>query len=1376
MSSTQNDTHLPPHFLAKRLNWDVFLSFRGEDTRHTITTTMYNSLASNGLRVFFDDQGMDKGDAIASALQEAIVDSAIAVAIISPRYGDSRWCLQELSDIFKCRKRVIPVFYRVDPSHVRRQTGKFGTRFKKMVDLKKPSQTQVDLWVKALDDVGNISGYPCTLDSDEPKVIQRIVKQVLQELKNTPEYVAKITVGLDSRVDVVSEKLGIHSGGVRFLGIHGTPGIGKTTLAKAAFNKLAAHFTRRCFISNVREQLASEGGVLSVLNKLMNDLSIGSVRSADQESTGRLAIKEIFNENRVLVVLDDVSEVNQLERLGIDREWFEVGSRIIVTGRDKGVIEFCCNKDELHEAAKLSTSESLELFSIHAFGRREPTAEYLGISEVIVSLTNGLPLALEVFGSSLVTKTKSEWEDSLSKLRNFRPEKLQGVIKISYDALDCHDKAAFLDISCLLLQMNLKRGDVVDILEGFDISAEAAIRNLVTKSLMKILESDELWMHDQIKDMGRQIVMEESFQDPGKRSRLWDSRDIRNVLRHERATGATLGIVLDLAKPPNDLTMERICWYKFRSRPSITTAFNYLAEKYKDVTRPKADEGVNSVIYSKSFKKMANLRLLQINYAKLRGNIEYLPSELRCLLWKGCSQKQFSANIPEELRVLDLSESNIRQLWSPSWPYCGFSKVSCNLVVLNLSNNPYLTAVPDMSSYKHLKKLTLENCVGLTKIHGSIGNMCCLVRLNLRRCSNLVGFPGDITGMKGLKELIFAGCSKFRGLPDDVCSLKSLVKLRLDSTAIVELPRFLFRLTQLEVLSLDNCSLLMELPEWIGKLSSLKDLSLNHTKLKALPESIGSLSSLGTLRLVHCSALATLPDSVQNFNSLSELRLTGTSLPELPPSICSLRYLRVLSVGQCRSLSRLPVSIKGLASLTELHIDSTSITYVPDQICSLKFLRTLEMNNCKSLASLPKSIGKMSSLTVLWVVGTAIKQLPKSIGGLENLSWLNLNECRELCRLPDSIGMLTSLRILTMEETSVTCLPESFGMLENLRVLKMKKLKIMAEIHASNQDDLHGLVNVLPASFCNLSLLEEFDGQACRISGQIPDDFAKLCNLKILNLGKNSFHSLPSSLEGLCFLKQLLLRHCEKLRSLPRLPSTLEMLICADCYELESISDLSNLHCLQELQVANCNKLEDVPGLECLKSLRRLYMGGCTACASAVKRRLSKVTLRNLTNLSVPGSEIPDWFTQEAVNFAPRPNLAIKSVLVAVVISVDVQKLNDIYAKLPNIMGIQARILRQNMPPIFTTTLNLAGVPRTLEDQLYLCRFKSYNPLVLLLKGGDTIQMIQKSEAGHGVELKKWGIFLVFENEDDYEGDEDSLPVTQQSVTQLLVRFFLSSD
>uniref|UniRef100_A0A803MBS6 TIR domain-containing protein n=1 Tax=Chenopodium quinoa TaxID=63459 RepID=A0A803MBS6_CHEQI len=153
--------YLPPSMLEERVNWDVFLSFRGEDTRHNFTTLLRDALESKGLRPFMDDKGMEKGDTIKPTLDEAIVDSALAVAIISPRYADSRWCLDELSRLFECQKRVIPVFYGVDPSDVRRQRGELGKGFEKLIndEAKKISEADIEKWRSALKDAGNISGY-----------------------------------------------------------------------------------------------------------------------------------------------------------------------------------------------------------------------------------------------------------------------------------------------------------------------------------------------------------------------------------------------------------------------------------------------------------------------------------------------------------------------------------------------------------------------------------------------------------------------------------------------------------------------------------------------------------------------------------------------------------------------------------------------------------------------------------------------------------------------------------------------------------------------------------------------------------------------------------------------------------------------------------------------------------------------------------------------------------------------------------------------------------------------------------------------------------------------------------------------------------------
>jgi hypothetical protein len=112
---------------------DVFLSFRGEDTRASFTSHLYASLQNTGINVFKDDDSLQRGDNISTSLIRAIEGSQISVIIFSTNYADSRWCLDELAKIMECNRTigqvVLPVFYDVDPSEVRHQTGEFGKTF-----------------------------------------------------------------------------------------------------------------------------------------------------------------------------------------------------------------------------------------------------------------------------------------------------------------------------------------------------------------------------------------------------------------------------------------------------------------------------------------------------------------------------------------------------------------------------------------------------------------------------------------------------------------------------------------------------------------------------------------------------------------------------------------------------------------------------------------------------------------------------------------------------------------------------------------------------------------------------------------------------------------------------------------------------------------------------------------------------------------------------------------------------------------------------------------------------------------------------------------------------------------------------------------------
>lgn len=141
--------------------YDVFLSFRGEDTRKNFTDHLYVALDQKGIFIFRDEEELERGTEISSELLKAIEESRISIVILSKSYASSTWCLDELEKIVECREmkdqKVFPVFYGVDPSEVRKQTGEIGKAFlKHEEDI---DEGRIKRWRSALNKLGNISSY-----------------------------------------------------------------------------------------------------------------------------------------------------------------------------------------------------------------------------------------------------------------------------------------------------------------------------------------------------------------------------------------------------------------------------------------------------------------------------------------------------------------------------------------------------------------------------------------------------------------------------------------------------------------------------------------------------------------------------------------------------------------------------------------------------------------------------------------------------------------------------------------------------------------------------------------------------------------------------------------------------------------------------------------------------------------------------------------------------------------------------------------------------------------------------------------------------------------------------------------------------------------
>lgn len=143
-------------------NYSVFLSFRGKDTRTSFTDDLYKALKSKGVSVFMIADSTEKHNTISVELEKVIEESTSAVVIVSKNYVSSSYCLDELSKIIECKRmreqRVIPVFYQVESSEVKNQTGHVGKEFAKHENIFKIDRDRVQNWRQALRDLANIPG------------------------------------------------------------------------------------------------------------------------------------------------------------------------------------------------------------------------------------------------------------------------------------------------------------------------------------------------------------------------------------------------------------------------------------------------------------------------------------------------------------------------------------------------------------------------------------------------------------------------------------------------------------------------------------------------------------------------------------------------------------------------------------------------------------------------------------------------------------------------------------------------------------------------------------------------------------------------------------------------------------------------------------------------------------------------------------------------------------------------------------------------------------------------------------------------------------------------------------------------------------------
>ncbi|KAK7313175.1 hypothetical protein VNO77_37657 [Canavalia gladiata] len=471
-------------------------------------------------------------------------------------------------------------------------------------------------WKRAFREAAGISGIVLLNSRNENEDIKKIVEHVTHLLDRTELFVVDHPVGVESRVqDAIKLLNSQHSKDVLLLGICGMGGIGKTTIAKAIFNQIGGNFEGKSFLLNIREVWEQYTNRVS-LQQVLDDICKESTMKIHNIESGKNILKERFTHKRVLLVLDDVDELDQLNAFCGSSKWFGPGSKIIITTRDRHLLTMS-NVDLEYEIGEMDEIESLEHFCWHAFKQDGPKEDFAESSKSIVDYCKGLPLALEVLGSYLFGRGMSEWDSVLKRLNV--NGKVQQKLRISFDGLNHAEKEIFLDISCFFIGMD--RNYVIQILNGCGFSAEIGIGVLVERSLVTIDNKNKLQMHDLLRDMGREIIREKSPHKPEKHSRLWNPKEVLDVLSKEKGTKATEGLTLKLEN--------------------------------------------TTCLKTKAFKKMYNLRLLQLAGVQLDGDFKHFSRDLRWLCWNGfpltCTPTEFHQ---ESLVVIELKYSNLKQIWT----------------------------------------------------------------------------------------------------------------------------------------------------------------------------------------------------------------------------------------------------------------------------------------------------------------------------------------------------------------------------------------------------------------------------------------------------------------------------------------------------------------------------------------------------------------------------------------------------------------------------------------------------------------------------------------------------------------------------------------
>ena len=307
------------------------------------------------------------------------------------------------------------------------------------------------------------------------------------------------------------------------IGIHGMGGVGKTMLVKEVLKQAEKGklFDKYLFLV-----VSNDPDLKKIQREIAEQLGLESVKETELARRDQLR-ERLKQENRVLIILDDIWKYLDLEALGIFFGDDQKGCKLLLTSRLQSTLRDM-DTQMLFPVGVLSDNEPISLFE-KIVG--DLAGEFKSIMPQIVKECAGLPIAITTVANALKNrKNIGVWKYALNQLKKSRPIEIVGTdekavyesIKLSYEFLPDEEKSLLLLCSLHGEDYDIMIEDLLKYAVGWDLlkndhkieDARSTVHKSVEglKDSCLLLDGDDngtVKMHDVIRDVVINIAAEE---------------------------------------------------------------------------------------------------------------------------------------------------------------------------------------------------------------------------------------------------------------------------------------------------------------------------------------------------------------------------------------------------------------------------------------------------------------------------------------------------------------------------------------------------------------------------------------------------------------------------------------------------------------------------------------------------------------------------------------------------------------------------------------------------------------------------------------------------------------------------------------------------